>query len=222
MYFNIPQRWSTALADTLASPEIQDTLAKVQHEYAEHPGEVFPPQERLFAAFDACSPEDVKVVIIGQDPYHGDGQADGLAFSVPDGVKFPPSLRNILKEVSEETGAPLPTSGSLQRWASQGVLLLNNTLSVAKGRPLSHASLGWQRLTDAAVKYLGSQSQHIVFMLWGADAIRKRDLIDESRHLVLTAPHPSPLAAYRGYFGCGHFSKANEYLASHGRTPIVW
>lgn len=186
------------------------------------PQPAFPPGHQRFAALDLCPFEAVKAVIVGQDPYHGDGQANGLAFSVNDGVAIPPSLRNIFREVADDTGAELPESGNLERWARQGVLLLNSVLSVAPHAPGSHASFGWQRLTDSIITALSAQRQGLVFMLWGNYAAQKAGLIDSGRHLVLTAPHPSPLSARRGFFGCKHFSKANEYLIDQGIAPIVW
>ena len=176
----------------------------------------------IFAAFDATPFDQVKVVIVGQDPYHGPGQANGLAFSVSTGVRMPPSLLNIFKEVQVETGAPIPADGDLSRWARQGVLLLNSTLTVRAHQPRSHASIGWEPFTDAAIDALNRRRNGLVFMLWGADAIRKGRNIDHTRHLVLTSPHPSPLSAHRGFFGNGHFSAANQYLSAHGRTPITW
>ncbi|MDE7343458.1 MAG: uracil-DNA glycosylase, partial [Muribaculaceae bacterium] len=181
-----------------------------------------PPAAQLFAALDASPFDQTKVVIIGQDPYHGAGQANGLAFSVNPGIPFPPSLRNILAEVHADTGAPIPADGDLTRWARQGVLLLNTALTVREGQPKSHAGIGWERLTDAAVRAIASRREGVVFILWGADAARKRSMIDESRHLVLTSPHPSPLSAHRGFFGNHHFTKANEYLLRQGKTPVEW
>ncbi len=184
--------------------------------------QVFPPGGRIFAAFDACAFEDVKVVILGQDPYHDEGQANGLCFSVSDGIPFPPSLLNIFKEVAADTGAPIPSTGNLQRWADQGVLLLNSTLTVEAHRPGSHQGRGWERFTDSVISLLSQKREELVFLLWGAYAIRKGALIDQSRHLVLTSPHPSPLSAHRGFFGNHHFSRANEYLTAQGKTPILW
>ncbi len=184
--------------------------------------QVFPPGGRIFAAFDACAFEDVKVVILGQDPYHDEGQANGLCFSVSDGIPFPPSLLNIFKEVAADTGAPIPATGNLQRWADQGVLLLNSTLTVEAHRPGSHQGRGWERFTDSVISLLSQKREGLVFLLWGAYAIRKGALIDQSRHLVLTSPHPSPLSAHRGFFGNHHFSRANEYLTAQGKTPILW
>lgn len=183
---------------------------------------VYPPASRIFAAFDSCPFDEVKVVILGQDPYHGPGQANGLCFSVGDGVMMPPSLINIFKEVSSDLGVTMPTNGNLDRWARQGVLLLNATLTVEAHQAGSHQGRGWEEFTDAAVRRLAEDRDGLVFMLWGSYAIRKGDFIDRSRHLVLTAPHPSPLSAYRGFFGCKHFSQANAWLRAHEQKEIEW
>ncbi len=183
---------------------------------------VYPPAARIFAAFDSCPFDDVKVVILGQDPYHGPGQANGLCFSVGDGIMMPPSLINIFKEVSSDLNVPMPTSGNLDRWAKQGVLLLNATLTVEAHRAGSHQGQGWEEFTDAAVRKLAEERHGLVFMLWGSYAIRKGEFIDRNRHLVLTAPHPSPLSAFRGFFGCRHFSQANAWLKAHGQKEIEW
>ena len=183
---------------------------------------VYPPGGKIFAAFDSCPFDKVKVVILGQDPYHGPGQANGLCFSVSPGVELPPSLINIFKEVSDDLGKPMPTDGNLERWARQGVLLLNATLTVEAHKAGSHQGHGWEEFTDAAVRRLAEERDGLVFLLWGSYAIRKGAFIDRNRHLVLTAPHPSPLSAYRGFFGCHHFSQANAWLESHGQTPIEW
>ena len=185
-------------------------------------GTVYPPKEKVFQALLTTPLEEVKVVILGQDPYHGAGQAEGLCFSVRDGVPPPPSLQNIFKELHDDLGVPVPTSGSLRRWADQGVLLLNATLTVRAGAAGSHQGRGWETFTDAAIRALSSQREHLVFLLWGAYAGRKAALIDRSRHCILTAPHPSPLSAYRGFFGSHPFSQANAYLATHGLQPISW
>ena len=214
------QGWREALQDEFAKEYFDRLTERVRHDYAAGP--VYPPASQIFAAFDASPFDATKVVIIGQDPYHGRGQANGLAFSVNPGVPFPPSLRNILAEVSADTGAPAPDSGDLTRCATQGVLLLNTALSVKEGQPKSHSGIGWERLTDAAVRKISEDRDGIVFILWGADAIRKRALIDESKHLVLTSVHPSPLSAPRGFFGNHHFTRANAYLVSKGKEPVVW
>jgi uracil-DNA glycosylase len=185
---------------------------------------IYPPAGKEFYALDVTPFEDVKVIIVGQDPYHGQGQAHGLAFSVPEGVPPPPSLRNIFKEVAQDVGDSDPEHAStdLTRWAKQGVLLLNTILTVEAGAPGSHAHLGWPRLTDAIIHTLSQQRDHLVFMLWGNKAQAKRALIDNRDHLILEAPHPSPLSAWRGFLGCAHFSQANDYLQRHGKTAIVW
>ena len=217
----IDPEWREQLADVFASEAFGRLAGTVRAEYA-GPTPVYPPARRIFAAFDACPFSAVKVVIIGQDPYPGPGQANGLSFSVNPGVKMPPSLVNIFKEVQAETGAPMPADGDLSRWARQGVLLLNASLTVREHQPMSHARLGWQLLTDEAVARLAARREGIVFMLWGSFTIGKGAFIDRSRHLVLTSPHPSPLSAHRGFFGNGHFAAANRYLESRGESPIIW
>lgn len=183
---------------------------------------VFPPGSLIFNAFNLTPLQNVKVVILGQDPYHGLGQAHGLAFSVPEGVSFPPSLRNIFKELQTDIGINIPYTGSLEGWARQGVLLLNTTLTVRESQPMSHAGHGWEVFTDAAIKAVSDHRDNVVFMLWGSHAASKKPLVDTSKHCVLQAPHPSPLSASRGFFGCHHFSLANKYLAEHNITPIDW
>lgn len=220
MEVRIEESWKRELADIFDGAAFAATAAFTRKEYAA--GEVYPPASRIFAAFDACPFPEVKVVILGQDPYHGPGQANGLSFSVNPGIRFPPSLLNIFKEVSADTGAPMPVDGDLSRWARQGVLMLNATLTVAANRAGSHQGHGWEQFTDAVIKRLSDRREHLVFILWGSYAIRKSELIDQSRHLILTSPHPSPLSAHRGFFGNHHFSRANAYLQAHGATPIVW
>ncbi|KGN96345.1 uracil-DNA glycosylase [Porphyromonas crevioricanis] len=184
---------------------------------------IYPPARHIFRAFDVCPFEKTRVVILGQDPYHEPGQAEGLAFSVPSGISTPPSLRNILTEIQNDLGQPSQlASAHLGPWAEQGVLLLNATLTVEAHRAGSHQGKGWETFTDAAIEALAKQREHVVFMLWGSYARRKAAMIDRSRHLVLEAPHPSPLSAHRGFFGCKHFSQANAYLQNHGFEPIVW
>lgn len=183
---------------------------------------VYPPGRLIFNAFNLCPFDKVKVVIIGQDPYHGPGQAHGLCFSVNDGVAFPPSLQNIFKEIHDDLGMPIPASGNLTRWAEQGVLLLNATLTVRAHQAGSHQRRGWEEFTDAAIRVLAEQKEHLVFILWGAYAQKKGAFIDRNKHLVLTSVHPSPLSAYNGFFGNKHFSRTNEYLVAHGETPINW
>ena len=222
MNVRIEEGWREALAAEWEKPYFTELTSRVRAEYGRV--RVYPEARNIFAAFDACPFGSVKVVILGQDPYHGPGQAHGLSFSVQDGVALPPSLQNIFKEMSDDLGLPYDPSrsGDLTYLARQGVLLLNSTLTVEAHRPASHQGFGWQTLTDAAISALSTQRSGIVFMLWGSFAIRKSQLIDSSRHLILTAPHPSPLSAYRGFFGCRHFSKANEYLAAQGSPTIQW
>lgn len=218
----IESGWKRVLSQEFAAPYFRELTARVRDEYSRPNNPCYPPGSRIFAAFDNTPFDQVKVVIMGQDPYHGPGQANGLAFSVAPGVLIPPSLRNIFKEVSDDTGAPMPADGDLTRWARQGVLLLNASLTVREHQPKSHSGIGWERFTEAAVRVLAEQRDHLVFLLWGSDAIRRGDFIDRSRHLVMTSVHPSPLSASRGFFGNHQFTRANEYLVAHGKTPIVW
>ncbi len=221
MNVQIAPSWKTHLQGEFEQPYFQVLVQFVKSEYQAH--EVYPPGREIFSAFQHCSFDDTRVVILGQDPYHGPGQANGLAFSVRDGVRIPPSLLNIFKEVEAQTGQPRPTSGNLERWADQGVLLLNATLTVRAHTAGSHQKKGWETFTDAVIRRLAREKEHLVFMLWGSYAQRKGAFIDPERHLVLKAAHPSPLAAERGgWFGNGHFAQANEYLAAHGLTPVAW
>ncbi len=220
MDVKIEESWKQALAPEWEKPYFRQLTDFVRREYAATT--VFPPAGKIFAAFDACPFDEVKVVLLGQDPYHGPGQANGLCFSVAPGVPFPPSLRNIFQEVSSDTGAPVPADGDLSRWAAQGVFLLNATLTVRCHAAGSHQRQGWETFTDAVISTLSARRDNLVFLLWGSYAISKARLIDPSRHLVLTSPHPSPLSAHRGFFGNAHFSKANAYLTEHGREPIRW
>lgn len=220
MNVRIDASWKTELSDIFDSPGFRQTAEFARAQYATRV--VYPPAGRIFAAFDACPFDKVKVVILGQDPYHGPGQANGLCFSVNPGVSMPPSLVNIFKEVCSDTGAPFPADGDLSRWAGQGVLLLNATLTVEANRAGSHQGQGWEQFTDEVIRRLSRDRDNLVFILWGSYAIRKSLIIDQSRHLVLTSPHPSPLSAHRGFFGNHHFSRANAYLVSHGLEPIVW
>lgn len=222
MNVKIEEGWKRVLQDEFETLYFKSLTDTVRREYASLPNQVFPAPGRIFAAFDSCPFDEVKVVIIGQDPYHGSGQANGLSFSVNPGIPFPPSLRNIFKEISSDLGVAAPTDGDLTRWANQGVLLLNSTLTVRAHTPKSHSGIGWEQFTDAAVDALNKRKENIVFLLWGADAIRKGSRIDRNRHLVLTAPHPSPLSASRGFFGCRHFSLTNEWLRQHGMKEIEW
>ncbi len=183
---------------------------------------IFPPGKEIFRAFDNCDFDDVKVVILGQDPYHGPGQANGLCFSVRDGIRMPPSLVNIFKEIHQDLGKSMPPTGNLERWAKQGVLLLNATLTVRANTPGSHQNKGWETFTDAVIKKISDEKQNVVFLLWGAYAQKKGEVIDRSKHLVLMSAHPSPFSADRGFFGCKHFSKANAYLKSKGLAEIDW
>lgn len=183
---------------------------------------IYPPKHLVFKALESTTPDKVKVVILGQDPYHGPDQAEGLAFSVPNGAAVPPSLKNIFKELHSDVGIPLPNHGHLGSLCDQGVLLLNSILTVEAGKPGSHAAYGWEDFTDSIIKTVSTHNEHVVFLLWGAFAQKKRVLIDESKHLVLVAPHPSPLSAYHGFFGCRHFSQANDYLVQNKKTPVDW
>ena len=220
MDVRIAQDWKEILSEEFSKPYFTELVEFVRAEYAA--GEVFPKGRDIFRAFDKCPFESLKVVIIGQDPYHGVGQANGLCFSVGEGVPFPPSLQNIFKEVNTDTGAPIPTSGNLDRWAEQGVLLLNAVLTVRAHQAASHAGRGWEQFTDAVVRAIATRKQGVVYMLWGSYAQRKGAIADPNNNLILKSVHPSPLSSYRGFFGCRHFSKANDYLASVGREQIVW
>ena len=222
MNVKIDSSWQSVLAPEWNKPYFQSLVQFVKDSYAHT--QVFPAPGRIFAAFDACPFDKVKVVILGQDPYHGPGQAHGLCFSVPEGVDAPPSLVNIFKEMSADLGVPMPakTATDLSYLAHQGVLLLNATLTVEAHRAGSHQGHGWETFTDAAIDALNKGRENLVFLLWGSYAIKKGALIDRQRHLVLTSAHPSPLSAYRGFFGCHHFSLANQYLAQHGQEPIKW
>ena len=220
MDVKIAPSWKEKLETEFSKPYFQSLTAFVKEEYKNHT--VYPPGPLIFNAFEKCSFNDVKVVIIGQDPYHNPGQANGMAFSVADGVKIPPSLQNIFKEVKDELGKPIPGSGNLERWAEQGVLLLNATLTVRANKPGSHQKKGWEEFTDAVIKLISEEKEHIVFMLWGAYAQKKGSIINDTRHLVLKSAHPSPFAANRGFFGNNHFIKANNYLESKGKKSVDW
>jgi uracil-DNA glycosylase len=220
MSVKIEETWKQELAGEWEKDYFVNLTKFLHEEYKTK--QVFPPGRQIFAAFDATPFSDVKVVIIGQDPYHDIGQANGLCFSVNDGIPFPPSLMNIFTEVKNDVGSPIPQSGDLTRWAKQGVLLLNATLTVVAHNAGSHQNRGWEQFTDEVISHLANERDNIVFILWGAYAIQKGAFIDRSRHLVLTSPHPSPLSAYRGFFGNHHFSQANAYLTAHGKTPIQW
>lgn len=220
MNVQIEDSWKQVLQPEFDKPYFDILTSFVRREYATK--QCFPPGNLIFNAFNSCPFDRVRVVIIGQDPYHDVGQAHGLCFSVNEGIAIPPSLENIYKELHRDLGLPIPTSGNLQHWADQGVLLLNATLTVEAHHPGSHQNKGWEELTDAAIQALNTRREHIVYMLWGSYAQRKGQFIDRRKNLVLTAPHPSPLSAYRGFIGCGHFSAANDYLIKHGQKPIVW
>ncbi len=220
MDVKIEQSWKTRLTPEFEKPYFGKLTDFVRREYAATT--CFPPGKLIFNAFDLCPFEEVKVVIIGQDPYHGPGQAHGLCFSVNEGVPFPPSLQNIFKEIQSDLGTPVPVSGNLTRWAEQGVLLLNATLTVRAHQAGSHQRQGWEEFTDAAIRVLAEQREHLVFILWGSYAQKKGAFIDRARHLVLSSAHPSPLSAYHGFFGNKHFSLANAYLEQYGKTPINW
>lgn len=213
--------WKQALADEFRSDYMAQLRAFLLAE-KQQGKEIYPPGPLIFNAFDHTPFDQVKVVILGQDPYHGPGQAHGLCFSVPEGVRPPPSLVNIFKEIERDLGGAVSRNGNLEHWADQGVLLLNATLTVQQGLAGSHQGKGWERFTDAVIDRLNRERDGIVFMLWGSYAQKKGALIDRQRHLVLTAPHPSPLSAHRGFLGCGHFSMANDYLKSLGKAPINW
>lgn len=220
MQVRIDQSWRARLEPEFEKPYFKDLATFVKKEYVER--DVYPPPKHIFRAFDLCPFEKVKVVILGQDPYHGARQANGLAFAVDEKEAVPPSLKNIFKEIEHDIGPLVHTDGDLSRWAKQGVLLLNATLTVRAGIAGSHQSRGWESFTDAAIRTLSEEREHLVFMLWGNYARAKGAHIDRTKHLVLEAPHPSPFSAASGFFGCKHFSRANAYLTAHGEDPINW
>lgn len=220
MKVQIEESWKQQLQEEFEKPYFEALTHFVKNEYAQ--GVVYPPGKLIFNAFNLCPFDRVKVVIIGQDPYHGPGQAHGLCFSVNDGIAFPPSLVNIFKELKNDMGIEKPASGNLTRWAEQGVLMLNATLTVRAHQAGSHQQQGWETFTDAVIRKLAEDREHLVFILWGGYAQRKGAFIDRNRHLVLASAHPSPLSAYNGFFGNKHFSRTNEYLIAHGEQPIVW
>jgi uracil-DNA glycosylase len=221
MSVKLDPSWYAVLQPQFEAPyfaQLKEFLVAERQQYT-----CYPPGGKIFNAFDTTPFDKVKVVILGQDPYHEPGQAMGLCFSVPQGVQVPPSLVNIIKEINDDLGTQIPTTcGDLSGWAEQGVLLLNATLTVRAHQAGSHQRHGWETFTDAAIQALSQQRSGLVFLLWGSYAIAKKSLIDSTKHCVLTAPHPSPLSAYRGFFGCRHFSQANNYLAAHGQQPIDW
>lgn len=220
MQVKIAPSWGEKLQGEFDAPYFSQLTQFVRKEYATGP--CYPPGNQIFNAFNLCPFDKVKVVILGQDPYHEEGQAEGLCFSVADGVQWPPSLQNIFKEIEGDLHRPAPATGSLRRWAEQGVLLLNSTLTVRAHQAASHAGQGWETFTDAVVRLLSDERENLVFLLWGSYAQHKGAIVDRQRHLVLTSAHPSPLSAYRGFFGNHHFSLCNDYLIQHNITPINW
>ncbi|WP_130733658.1 uracil-DNA glycosylase [Flavobacterium sp. J27] len=221
MSIKIHDSWKIVLQNEFEEEYFQNLISFVKNEYQSHT--CFPPGNQIFAAFDTCHFEDVKVVIIGQDPYHGKGQANGLCFSVNDGISFPPSLINIFKEIQSDLGQTIPVTGNLERWAKQGVLLLNATLTVRESQAGSHQNRGWETFTDAVIKKISDEKDQVVFLLWGGFAKKKGIKIDRNKHFVLETGHPSPLSANRGlWFGNKHFSKTNDYLKSIGKPEIDW
>ncbi|MEM7361587.1 MAG: uracil-DNA glycosylase [Bacteroidota bacterium] len=220
MDVHIEPSWKAILAEEFEKSYFETLVEFVKDAYRTQ--QVYPPAKEIFNAFSFCPFDRVRVVILGQDPYHGPGQAHGLCFSVNEGVRMPPSLVNIFKEIQDDIGTPFPKDGNLSRWAKQGVLLLNATLTVTANQPGSHQKKGWETFTDAVIQKVSNQKEQVVFMLWGAYARQKQALIDPFQHLVLTSAHPSPFSVYRGFFGNKHFSKANRYLEAHGKEGIVW
>ena len=220
MEVKIEESWKRRLSNEFEEPYFQELTDFVRQEYTTK--QIFPPGKLIFHAFEQSPFDKTKVVILGQDPYHGPGQAHGLCFSVPEGIDLPPSLQNIFKEISQDLRLPAPSNGNLDRWAAQGVLLLNATLTVQANRAGSHQNKGWEIFTDRVIRILAEEKEHLVFILWGSFAQKKGEFIDRSRHLVLSSPHPSPLSSYRGFFGNKHFSKTNQYLERHGIKPIQW
>ena len=220
MEVKIEQSWKQRLQTEFDKPYFEQLTQFVRTEYQTRT--IYPPARLIFNAFNLCPFDKVKVVIIGQDPYHGVGQAHGLCFSVQDGVQFPPSLRNIFKEIHDDIGTPVPLSGNLTRWAEQGVLLLNATLTVRADEAGSHQRRGWETFTDAVINAVASEKQNVVYILWGSYAQQKAAMVNRNQNLVLESVHPSPLSASRGFFGNHHFSRANQYLIEHGKGPIAW
>lgn len=220
MKVNIESSWHEVLSEEFEKPYFQDLVHFVKSEYQSH--QIYPPGKEIFAAFDYSPFTATKVIIIGQDPYHGEGQANGLCFSVKDHIRIPPSLLNIYKELQQDLNIPIPSTGNLEKWAKQGVLLLNATLTVRAKSPGSHQKMGWETFTDAVIQQLSDQKQDLVFILWGAYAQKKGAVIDRSKHLVIESAHPSPFAAHRGFFGSRPFSQTNEYLRSKQMDPVKW
>ena len=216
----IQNDWLTPLSPEFKKPYYAKLYKTIREEYSTR--QIFPPADEIFTAFELTPLSEVKVVIIGQDPYHGDGQAHGLCFSVKPDIETPPSLVNIYKELSTDLGCYIPNNGYLTKWAKQGVLLLNTVLTVRAHQANSHRGIGWEEFTDAAIRILNEQDRPIVYLLWGKPAQMKKSMLNNPKHLILEAPHPSPLSAYRGFFGCQHYSKTNEYLKENGLAPIDW
>lgn len=221
MEVKIEQSWKELLAEEFEKEYFEKLTSFVREEY-KGSTPIYPPAKLIFNAFDHCPVSNVKVVILGQDPYHGAGQANGLCFSVNKGIAFPPSLINIFKEIANDTGRAIPQDGDLTRWSEQGVLLLNSTLTVRAASAGSHQNKGWEQFTDAVIRKLADSCNNIVFILWGSYAQKKGAFIDRAKHLVLSSPHPSPLSAYHGFFGNHHFTQTNEYLRQHGKEEIIW
>jgi len=219
---DLPNSWKTLIGAETEKDYFKQLILDIEASYLINNPPIYPPAELVFNALELCPPKKTKVIILGQDPYHGKDQAIGLAFSVLGGTKIPPSLMNIFKELRTDVGMPIPESGNLSHWANQGVLLLNATLTVEAERAGSHQGKGWEQFTDHIIEAISDTQEHLVFLLWGNYAQAKSKLIDETKHLILTAPHPSPLSAHRGFFGCRHFSQTNEYLNRHSRTEIEW
>jgi uracil-DNA glycosylase len=221
MALNLIEPWQAVLKPEFEQPYMQQLRAFLVQE-RQSGKTLYPPTDLVFNAFNHCAPTDIKVVMLGQDPYHGPQQAHGLCFSVPAGVKTPPSLVNIYKELHTDMGMPIPAHGNLESWAAQGVFMLNSVLTVAAGQAASHQKQGWEQFTDKVIHLINERSEHVVFMLWGSYAQKKASFVDQQKHLVLKAPHPSPLSAHRGFLGCRHFSQANQWLQAKGLAPINW
>ena len=220
MEVQIEKSWKELLKDEFKKEYFKNLIDFIKSEYKTQT--IYPPENKIFSAFDFCRFDNLKVVIIGQDPYHGEGQANGLCFSVSDGIKKPPSLQNIFKEIKSDLGIEIPESGKLERWAKQGILLINATFTVRAGDAGSHHKKGWETFTDAVIKKISSEKQDIVFLLWGAFAQKKEQLIDTTKHHILKSPHPSPLSAHKGFLDNKHFSKTNDFLQSKGKVLINW
>ena len=218
----IEPSWKETLTPIFTEPYMDNLRSTIRNYYEDPTKQIYPEPKNLFNAFNTCPFEKVSVVILGQDPYHGTGQAHGLSFSVPEGKNPPPSLQNIFKEIKDDIGTDQPSHGDLTRWATQGVFLLNAILTVEAGKPASHRDIGWEQFTDNVIQLLSNKRESLVFMLWGNFAKQKQELIDQEKHLILTSPHPSPYSASNGFFGCKHFSKANEYIQKHNKDKIQW